>query len=53
LDETLIDALADTNQWKERTDAAEAIESKLNTILSNERKTEFMPYATHFLGFIV
>ena len=46
LDDSLLDALQDSNQWKERTNAIEAIESKFNTILNNEKKMDFFPYAT-------
>ena len=31
----------------------EAIESSLYGVLVTERKVDFLPYANHFLGFIV
>jgi hypothetical protein len=53
LDENLIEALNENNQWKERTNSIEAIESKLNMALSVDKKVEFLPYVTHFLGFMI
>eukprot|EP00347_Sterkiella_histriomuscorum_P023335 403335038 len=53
LEEHLIEALNENNQWKERTNSIEAIESRLNMILMNEKKVEFMPYSNHFLGFMI
>lgn len=47
------------NQWKDRCNAIEIVESELNKILqsaaTNSRvsKAEFLPYATPFFGFII
>jgi hypothetical protein len=49
----LIEDLNENNSWKERSNAIEAMESKLNMALNGDKKVEFMPYATQFLGFIV
>ena len=49
-----IDALDESNAWKDRATAIERIESQLSHELSsNERKTRFVPHATAFLGFIM
>ena len=53
LEESLIDALNENNQWKERTNSIEAIESKLNAALADNKKMEFLPYSTNFLGFMI
>jgi hypothetical protein len=54
LKEPQIDALSEKLQWKERTDAIEGIESELNQVLSvTEKKIEFLPFSTAFLGFII
>jgi hypothetical protein len=62
LDEAIIDALNENNQWKvshsplikqERTNAIEAIESQLYVILSSDKKVDFMPLSTNFLGFMI
>lgn len=62
LEENLIEALNENNQWKvnfqilnlkDRTNAIEAIESRINTILMSDKKMDFMPYATPFLGFMI
>lgn len=46
LEETMINALNENNQYKERTNSIEAIESKLNSILMTDEKLDFMPYAS-------
>lgn len=39
--------------FQERTNAIEAIESKLNVILLGDKRVDFLPYATTFLGFML
>lgn len=53
LEEATIEGLSENNQWKERTSSIEAIESKLNQLISSEKKVDFMPYSNHFLGFMI
>ncbi len=53
LDEAIVDQLGENCSWKDRTSAVEAIESRLNTILQSEKKVDFLPYSTSFLGFII
>lgn len=54
LNEQQVDALNESNQWKERTNAIEAIENELNLILSStDKKIDFLPFSTPFLGFII
>ena len=53
LNEALLDDLNENNSWKERSNAIEAMESKLNMVLSADKKVDFLPYATPFLGFIL
>lgn len=49
-----IDALEESNAWKDRAAAIEQVEAKLSHELSsNERKARFLPHATAFLGFII
>lgn len=38
---------------QERTNAIESIETKLNMLLMNDKKVEFLPYATQFLAFMI
>jgi len=52
LNEALLEDLNENNSWKERSNAIEAMESKLNATLQNEKKVDFLPYATNFIGFI-
>lgn len=53
LEEGLIQALNENNQWKERTSSIEGIESQLNMALTGDKKLDFIPYATAFLGFMI
>lgn len=53
LEDNLIEALNENNQWKERTSSIEAIESSLNSAIAGDRKVDFIPYATGFLGFMI
>lgn len=53
LNDALLEDLNENNSWKERSNAIEAVESKLNQILSTERKMDFLPYSTNFLGFVI
>lgn len=49
--ETLTD---ENNEWKERTAIIESIEVELNLVLAtSDRKMDFLPYATPFVGFIL
>jgi len=54
LEESLIEALNENNQWKERTNAMEAIESRVNLLFqSPDSKIDFLPFATQFLGLMI
>lgn len=53
LEEEVIESLNENRQWKDRTNGIETIEAKMNTILQTEKKLEFLPYATPFLGFMI
>jgi len=47
LEESLIESLNENNQWKERTNAIEAIESRINVLFMNpDQKMDFIPFAT-------
>jgi hypothetical protein len=54
LKEHQIDSLGESHQWKERSNAIVAIESELNHVLATtDKRMEFLPFSTAFLGFIV
>ena len=53
LNEALLEDLGENNSWKERSNAIEALESKLNMVLASEKKVEMMPYASQFLGYMI
>ena len=54
LDEQVLEALNESNQWKDRTSAIEAIDSKFNQILLlTDKKMDFLPYSTQFLGYMI
>lgn len=55
LKDHLVETLSDENkQWQERAQAAETIESELNIVLAtSDKKMDFLPYATNFIGYIM
>ena len=53
-DEQVEKLVDENNDWKERTAIIEAFEVELNQVLAtSDRKMDFLPYATPFVGFIL
>ena len=48
----MLEDLNENNSWKERSNAIEAMESKLNVVLGSDKKVDFLPYSSNFLTFI-
>jgi len=54
LKDEILANLEEDKQWKERVASIETVEAELHLVLQrSEKKMEFIPYSTAFLGFLV